>query len=275
MRRRPSSPCSPCASRGMPPGARSKPASSPPRCPRRPPVASGPAPSGPPARYLLQLLRALASDPLHAPSLELALADLGSLPPGPAQLVGAVPHLLAWLEGLGRGVADGNRLWLATLGQWGERDEARSAGLAPTISRHSSLAGWSRSIALDRLRSWSSAQSRRRRPMQRPIPSPEPTEEERRTQIARFRYGLIALLRHRHLERGEIKAHLTAIAAQTHDIPNSPPPAPPSASAPSTRRPTPPTRRGRSSGFSAGHPLGPAPSSSPRSTTRRSPPWTT
>ena len=57
--------------------------------------------------------------------------------------------------------------------------------------------------------------------MQRPHPSPEPSEEERRTQIALFRYGLIAPLLHRPLERGEIKAHLTAIAAQTHQIPFS------------------------------------------------------
>jgi hypothetical protein len=71
------------------------------------------------ARYLPRLLQALASDPLHAPSLDLALTDLATLPDGPAQLVGAVPHLLARLEGLGRGVPGGNRRWLATLGQWG------------------------------------------------------------------------------------------------------------------------------------------------------------
>jgi hypothetical protein len=71
------------------------------------------------ARYLPRLLQALASDPLHASSLELALADLATLPDEPARLVGAVPHLLAWLQGLGRGTPDGNRRWLATLGQWG------------------------------------------------------------------------------------------------------------------------------------------------------------
>lgn len=71
------------------------------------------------ARYLPRLLQVLASDPLHAPSLELALAELATLPSAPAQLVGAVPHLLAWLEELGRGVPDGSRRWLATLGQWG------------------------------------------------------------------------------------------------------------------------------------------------------------
>ena len=71
------------------------------------------------ARYLPRLLRALAHDPLNAPSLELALADLATLPDAPARLVGAVPHLLAWLKRWGRGVPDGSRRWLATLGQWG------------------------------------------------------------------------------------------------------------------------------------------------------------
>jgi len=46
-----------------------------------------------------------------------------------------------------------------------------------------------------------------------------PQEEERRTQIALFRYALIAPLLNRPLERGEIAAHLKAVAAQTHRIP--------------------------------------------------------
>ena len=46
-------------------------------------------------------------------------------------------------------------------------------------------------------------------------------EEERRTQIALFRYGLIAPLLHRTLERGEIKAHTQACAARTLHIPYS------------------------------------------------------
>jgi putative transposase len=46
-------------------------------------------------------------------------------------------------------------------------------------------------------------------------------EEERRTQIALFRYALIAPLLNRPLERGEITAHLKAVAAQTHRIPYS------------------------------------------------------
>jgi transposase InsO family protein len=48
-----------------------------------------------------------------------------------------------------------------------------------------------------------------------------PPEEERRTQIALFRYTLIAPLLGRSLERGEIGAHLKAVAAQTHRIPYS------------------------------------------------------
>ena len=48
-----------------------------------------------------------------------------------------------------------------------------------------------------------------------------PPEEERRTQIALFRYGLIAPLLYRTLERGELMAHLRAVAAQTHRIPYS------------------------------------------------------
>ena len=48
-----------------------------------------------------------------------------------------------------------------------------------------------------------------------------PPEEERRTQIALFRYGLIVALLHRRLERGEITAHLRAIAGQPQLIPFS------------------------------------------------------
>ena len=48
-----------------------------------------------------------------------------------------------------------------------------------------------------------------------------PPEEERRVQIALFRYALIAALLNRPLERGELTAHLKALAAQTHRIPFS------------------------------------------------------
>ena len=48
-----------------------------------------------------------------------------------------------------------------------------------------------------------------------------PPEEERRTQIALFRYALIATLLNHPLERGELTAHLKALAAQTHRIPFS------------------------------------------------------
>lgn len=48
-----------------------------------------------------------------------------------------------------------------------------------------------------------------------------PPEEERRTQIALFRYTLIAPLLDHPLERGEIGAHLRAVAASSHRIPFS------------------------------------------------------
>ncbi len=48
-----------------------------------------------------------------------------------------------------------------------------------------------------------------------------PPEEERRTQIALFRYSLIAALVHRPLARGEITAHLHSVAAQPQPIPFS------------------------------------------------------
>jgi putative transposase len=48
-----------------------------------------------------------------------------------------------------------------------------------------------------------------------------PPEEEKRTRIALFRYGLIAPLLHRPLARGEIAALCAALAAKTHQIPFS------------------------------------------------------
>jgi transposase InsO family protein len=50
---------------------------------------------------------------------------------------------------------------------------------------------------------------------------PLPPEEEKRTEIALFRYALIVSLLHRPLERGEIIAHLEAVAARAHRIPYS------------------------------------------------------
>ena len=50
---------------------------------------------------------------------------------------------------------------------------------------------------------------------------PLPPEEEKRTQIALFRYGLIAPLLHRAPERGEINAHCQAVAAKTQQVPFS------------------------------------------------------
>ncbi len=57
--------------------------------------------------------------------------------------------------------------------------------------------------------------------MARTQPSGLPPEEERRTEIALFRYGLIAPLLHRPLERGEVKAHLELCAARSLQIPYS------------------------------------------------------
>jgi putative transposase len=48
-----------------------------------------------------------------------------------------------------------------------------------------------------------------------------PPEEERRTKIALFRYGLIAPLLGRPLEKGEIVAHCNDYASRTHQIPYS------------------------------------------------------
>lgn len=48
-----------------------------------------------------------------------------------------------------------------------------------------------------------------------------PQEEQRRTEIALFRYGLIAPLLHRPLPRGEMTAYLKAVATRTHQIPYS------------------------------------------------------
>ena len=48
-----------------------------------------------------------------------------------------------------------------------------------------------------------------------------PPEEERRTEIALFRYSLIVPLLNRPLEKGEIIAHCNAYASRTHQIPYS------------------------------------------------------
>jgi putative transposase len=52
-------------------------------------------------------------------------------------------------------------------------------------------------------------------------PSGLPREEERRTEIGLFRYGLIAPLLHRSLEPGEMTAYLRTCAAHSHHIPYS------------------------------------------------------
>ncbi|MDO8674370.1 MAG: DDE-type integrase/transposase/recombinase [Dehalococcoidia bacterium] len=57
--------------------------------------------------------------------------------------------------------------------------------------------------------------------MKAKVQSALPPEEERRTEIALFRYSLIVPLLHRPLERGEIAAYLSSCASLTHQIPYS------------------------------------------------------
>ena len=70
-------------------------------------------------RYLPPLLRHLATWAARSGAVELALADVGAQTTGAAQLVGAVPHLLATLQEAGVPIPDGARRWLAALWQWG------------------------------------------------------------------------------------------------------------------------------------------------------------
>lgn len=71
------------------------------------------------ARYLPHLLQQLATWTVRSVSLEGVVAELATVPSGPAQLIAAVPHLVAWLAEVGVRVMEGRRGWLATLGQWG------------------------------------------------------------------------------------------------------------------------------------------------------------
>jgi len=70
--------------------------------------------------YLAALLRQLATWAARSSGVELTLADVGTQVTTPAQLIAAVPHLLAGLRQAGLSVADGGRRWLATLWQWGK-----------------------------------------------------------------------------------------------------------------------------------------------------------
>lgn len=76
--------------------------------------------AGASARYLSTLLCHLATWSRHSSAIEVALADLGERPDVSAQLVAAVPHLLAELREAGVGIVEGSRRWLATLWQWGQ-----------------------------------------------------------------------------------------------------------------------------------------------------------
>jgi hypothetical protein len=69
--------------------------------------------------YLPALVRHLARWPVGAIPLEVVLADLATVPTGPAQLIAAVPHLVAWLGDHGFPVGSGRRGWLAPVWQWG------------------------------------------------------------------------------------------------------------------------------------------------------------
>ena len=70
-------------------------------------------------RYLSALLRHLATWTARSSTIEVVLADIGARPTGPAQLVAAVPHLLAGLREAGLQIPAGGRRWLGTLWQWG------------------------------------------------------------------------------------------------------------------------------------------------------------
>ncbi|MDA8219222.1 MAG: DUF6431 domain-containing protein [Dehalococcoidales bacterium] len=52
--------------------------------------------------------------------LELVIAELGTLPERPQQLVAAVPHLVAWLRDKGLSLPEAGSRWLATLTHWGQ-----------------------------------------------------------------------------------------------------------------------------------------------------------
>lgn len=70
-------------------------------------------------RALAAMLQQLAVWQWQPGKLELLLCELGTLPKGPAQLLAAVSHLVAWLRQRGFMVPDGVRRWLPTLTRWG------------------------------------------------------------------------------------------------------------------------------------------------------------
>ena len=69
--------------------------------------------------YLAHLLRQLADWQIAPGRLELLIADLAAMPKGPAQLLAAVPHLVAWLRDKGIPLNEGGGNWLRILWRWG------------------------------------------------------------------------------------------------------------------------------------------------------------
>lgn len=69
--------------------------------------------------YLHPLLRQLAHWQLAPGKLEVAVEEVATRAKVPAQLLAAVPHLVAFLHDHGVEVAAGVRRWLPTLWQWG------------------------------------------------------------------------------------------------------------------------------------------------------------
>jgi len=69
--------------------------------------------------YLGHLLGQLSRWQLAPGKIEVALDEMAIASRAPAQLVAAVPHLVAFLRDNGVNVADGSTRWLATLWQWG------------------------------------------------------------------------------------------------------------------------------------------------------------
>ena len=69
---------------------------------------------------LPRLLQQLATWQRQPGKLELLLGELGGLAEGPAQLLAAVPHLVAWLRESGFALPEGADRWLPALTRWGQ-----------------------------------------------------------------------------------------------------------------------------------------------------------
>lgn len=71
-------------------------------------------------RALATMLKQLATWQRQPGKLELLIAELGALAKGPAQLVSAVPHLVAWLRDSGFALSEEAGRWLPTLARWAQ-----------------------------------------------------------------------------------------------------------------------------------------------------------